>query len=107
MGLAPATASPNGVVVSEFRFRGPAGGNDEFVELLNTSGVDVDISGYKFIGCSTTAPTGTRATVPTGVTLEPGEHYLFTNSGTAGYSGTVPGDTTYTTGVADTGGRAS
>ena len=23
LGLAPATASPNGVVVSEFRFRGP------------------------------------------------------------------------------------
>lgn len=104
LGLAPATASPNGVVVSEFRFRGPSGGNDEFVELLNTSGVDVDISGYKFIGCSASAPTGTRATVPSGVTLEPGEHYLFTNAGAAGYSGTVPGDTTYTTGVSETGG---
>ncbi|MGH2791511.1 MAG: endonuclease/exonuclease/phosphatase family protein [Actinomycetota bacterium] len=104
LGLAPATASPNGLVVSEFRFRGPSGGNDEFVELLNTSGVDVDISGYKFIGCSATGPTGTRATVPAGVTLEPGEHYLFTNTAASGYSGTVPGDTNYTTGVSDTGG---
>ncbi len=30
--LAPALASPNGVVISELRTRGPAGGNDEFVE---------------------------------------------------------------------------
>lgn len=68
------------------------------------SGVDVDISGYKLIGCSSTGPTGTRAIVPAGVTLEPSEHYLFTNTAASGYSGTVPGDTNYTTGVSDTGG---
>lgn len=102
LGLAPASASPNGVVVSEFRFRGPAGGNDEFVELLNTSSSDVDISGYELIGCSSGGPTGTRATVPGGVALEPNQHYLFTNS--SGYVGDVPGDTEYSTGVSDTGG---
>lgn len=31
----PVLASPSRVVVSEFRFRGPDGGNDEYVELLN------------------------------------------------------------------------
>ena len=40
LSVAQASASPNGVVISEFRFRGPAGGNDEFVELLNSSSGD-------------------------------------------------------------------
>lgn len=34
LSIAPAVASSSGVVISELRFRGPAGGNDEFVELL-------------------------------------------------------------------------
>src|SRR6185503_20359068 len=44
------------------------------------------------------------AIVTSGVTLQPGCHYLVTNS--AGYSGAVTGDQTYATGVADTGGIA-
>lgn len=35
----------NRVIISEFRLRGPNGGNDEFIELLNTSKVSVNISG--------------------------------------------------------------
>lgn len=42
-----ALASPNGLVISEFRFRGPAGAGDEFVELKNTSTNPVEISGYR------------------------------------------------------------
>jgi predicted extracellular nuclease len=97
-----ASASPNGVVISEFRFRGPSGGNDEFVELLNTSTGSVDISGYRLQGCaaSSGAPS-TRTTVPAGTVLQAGQHYLFTNGG---YSDTVAGDATYSTGLADTGG---
>ncbi|HRK91128.1 MAG TPA: hypothetical protein PK152_18530, partial [Anaerolineales bacterium] len=37
----PATS----VVISEFRFRGDGGGNDEFIELYNPTGVSIDISG--------------------------------------------------------------
>jgi hypothetical protein len=33
-------------------------------------------------------------------------HYLFANNGAAGYSGTVPGNTTYGTGITDDGGVA-
>lgn len=99
-----ASASPNGVVISEFRFRGPAGGNDEFVELLNTSANAVDISGYRLQGCNSAGTVGTRATVPQGTTLAAGQRYLFTNTASSGYSGTVPGDATYNTGVTDTGG---
>jgi len=35
---------PNEIVISEFRTRGPAGGNDEFVELRDRSSQPVDIS---------------------------------------------------------------
>ena len=102
LSLAPALASPNGVVISELRTRGPAGGNDEFVELFNTSGSDVDISGYRLQGCATSGGAASnRATVPAGTVLNPGDHYLFTNSGTGGYSGAVPGDQAYSTGFTD------
>lgn len=105
-GLPPekAEASPNGVVISELRFRGPAGGNDEFVELRNTSANVVDISGYRLQGCNSAGTIGTRATVPAGTALPPGGHYLFTNTASGGYSGAVAGDATYNTGIADTGG---
>ena len=100
--LASALASPNGVVISELRTRGPAGGNDEFVELFNTSTNDVEISGYKLQGCATSSGSlSDRTTVPAGTVLDPGDHYLFTNSAAGGYSGTVPGDRTYTTGFTD------
>jgi len=45
-----AIASPSGVVISGFQVRGPAGGNDEYVEIRNTSGGDVSISGWKLEG---------------------------------------------------------
>jgi len=101
---APAPAAPHGVVISELRFRGPAGGNDEFVELRNTGSAPVDVGGWRLVGCSTSGPTGTRATVPAATSLPAGGSYLLTNAGAGGYSGTVPGDRTYTTGIADTGG---
>jgi hypothetical protein len=43
--------------------------------------------------------------VPAGTSLLSGKSFLFTNANTQGpYSLTVPGDATYTTGFADTGG---
>ena len=103
-GAAPAVASTSGVVISEFRTRGPAGGNDEFIELRNAGSAPVNISGWLLQGCSSSAPGNptTRATVNAGVTLSPGQSYLFTNSTAPGaYSGTVPGDQTYGTGITD------
>ena len=103
---ATALASPSGVVISEFRFHGPAGGNDEFVELLNTAGGRVDVSGWRLEGCAAASGlASTRAAIPAGTVLEPGQRYLFTNAATPGpYSGSVLGDRSYTTGIADTGG---
>src|SRR5918998_266116 len=107
--LAPAFASPNGVVISELRFRGPEGANDEFVEIKNTSTSPVDISGYRLQGCaSSSGAASDRVAVPANTTLQPDQYYLFTNSSaTGGYSGAAPGDRTYTTGFSDTAGSQS
>lgn len=100
--VVPAAASPNGLMISEFRFRGPAGGNDEFLELVNTSTSAVDISGYRLQGCASSGGNPSdRATVPSGAVLKSGQHYLFTNNGSSGYSGSVAGDQTYSTGFTD------
>ena len=98
-----AFASPSGVVISGFQVRGPAGGNDEYIELQNRSSVNVDISGWTVGGCAQGSPgnLSTRATVGANIILAPGQYYLFTNSASGGYSGTVPGDATYGTGVSD------
>jgi hypothetical protein len=102
-GAAPALTSSNGVVISEFRFRGPVGGNDEYVELMNAGSGPVSIAGWQLQGCASgTGAASSRVTVPAGVTLQAGEHYLFVNNNaTGGYSGSVPGDLGYGTGFTD------
>ena len=99
-------ASSSGIVISEFRTRGPSGGNDEFVELYNASAAPVDISGWKIWGSNASGTVSARATIPANVFLEPGCHYLATNSGTSGYSGGISGNATYSTGITDDGGIA-
>src|SRR5262245_60301139 len=79
------------VVISEFRFRGPNGGSDEFVELYNLTSSSIDISGWKLRGSNNAGTVSDRATVPSGKTIPARGHYLFTNSSTSGgpYSGSV------------------
>ena len=104
--LSPVVGSPD-IVISEFRVRGPSGGNDEFVEIYNLSANPVSIAGWRLRGSNNTGTAvSTRATVPPGVVLPAGCHYLFTNSAANGYSGTTPGNVTYGTGIADDGGLA-
>jgi predicted extracellular nuclease len=103
-GVASA-ASPN-ILISEFRTRGPAGGNDEFIEIWNNSASAVIIGGYTLRGSNNAGTTTQRAAVPAGTVLNAGCYYLFTNTATGGYSGSVPGNTTYTTGITDDGGIA-
>ena len=87
-GGASAFASANGVVISEFRFRGTAGGNDEFVELINAGTSPVRSSGWLLQGCAAASGiASTRVAVPAGIVLSPGQHYLFVNNNaTGGYS---------------------
>ncbi len=100
----PALASD--LTISNFRVRGPAGGNDEFVELHNGSGTAIDLGGYALLGSNDTGTTGTRANLPAGTAIAPGCYLLLTNAGSNGYSGSVSGDVTYKSGVTDTGGLA-
>jgi uncharacterized protein len=102
---AAAQAVSTTIVISELRTHGPSGGNDEFVELRNISSGPIAIGGWQLQGCAADSGNpSNRATVPAGTTIPAGGSYLFTNSAASGYSGSVPGDTTYTTGISDTGG---
>src|SRR6185503_15337311 len=94
------------VVISEFRVRGPQGGNDEFVELYNLSAAPVAIGGWNIRGSNNAAGVSIRATITAGTIIQPGCHYLLTNAAASGYSGAVPGNQTYTVGITDDGGIA-
>ncbi|MDC8015659.1 Calx-beta domain-containing protein [Tahibacter soli] len=95
------------LVISEFRTRGPNGGNDEFIEIYNAGGTAQSIGGFKIRGSNASGTISDRVTITAGTTLNPGCHYLMTN-GTAGtgYSGSVAGNQTFSTGVTDDGGIA-
>jgi predicted extracellular nuclease len=88
------------VVINEFRFRGPNGGNDEFIELFNRSCSPVNIADWKVQGLSSTGTWVDRLTLAN-VTLAPGQYYLLANTASGGYSLSVTPDQTYTTGIAD------
>ena len=67
------------LTISNFRVRGPAGGNDEFVELHNGSGAPLAVGGYALLASNASGTTGTRATLPAGTTIAPGCYLLLTN----------------------------
>lgn len=100
------TSSAADLVVNQFRARGPAGGNDEFVELYNASTNALDVGGYKFNASNSAGTTGTRLTLPAGTSIAPGCYLLLTNKAASGYSGSIAGDLTYSTGITDDGGLA-
>ncbi len=100
---APAKQSAANVVISEFRLVGPAGGNDEFVEIYNPTNLTIPIGGWQLRGSNNAGSTSTRAAVPSGVMLAPGQFYLFANSG---YTGAVAADVSYSVGITNDGGIA-
>ena len=101
-------ATSTTIVISEFRTHGPNGGNDEFIELYNKSAGAVGVGSWTIRGSNNAGTTSTRATIPVGTTINPGCHYLITNSAASGgpYSGAVAGNLTYATGITDDGGIA-
>ncbi|HEV2913806.1 MAG TPA: lamin tail domain-containing protein, partial [Pyrinomonadaceae bacterium] len=95
------------VVISEFRFRGSNGANDEFIELYNRTSASIVISGYKIYRSNGTGTRTLHKTIANGVTLGAGCHYLLTNSNATGpYNDSVVGDDTYATGITEDGGIA-
>jgi predicted extracellular nuclease len=100
---APAAHAAGPVVLSQVAFGGPAGGNDEVIELRNVSGAPVAIGGWEIVGSNSAGTASVRAAVPAGVTLSTGGTYVFANQ--AG-SFTAQADRLYGTGIANTGGVA-
>ncbi|MCM3902461.1 MAG: lamin tail domain-containing protein [Pyrinomonadaceae bacterium] len=92
------------IVISEFRTRGPAGANDEFVELYNNGDTPVEVGGWKIKGSSNAGTVSTRLSISAGAVIPARGHLLVTNSG--GYSGSVLGDQRFTSGIANDGGIA-
>jgi len=93
------------IVISEFRFLGPEGGNDEFIELFNRSGRPININGWKIMGASSDSNGSNRKTITYAPDLEPGQHYLLVNEkASAGLISLK--DDTYKTGITEDGGIA-
>ncbi|MBN2386334.1 MAG: lamin tail domain-containing protein [Anaerolineales bacterium] len=96
----PRQASPaTHIVISEFRLLGPGGENDEFVELFNPTSTPIEITNWQIHGADNFGHTSPLFWILEPVVLAPGQHYLIANSG--GYSGIVPADGTYPTGIPD------
>jgi hypothetical protein len=97
-----AWAQSTSIVISEFRFRGPAGASDEFVELMNISATNVNLFGWKL---QKSGSNGVKSPLATNISvvLAPGEHFLAAGST---YSGTVPPNRVYPVGIIDEGGVA-
>jgi len=94
------------LLISEFRTRGPASASDEFVEIYNPTTAVQNIGGLKIRASNGSGTISDRVTITAGTTLGPGCHYLVANSASGGYSGSVPPNQTYGTGITDDGGIA-
>jgi hypothetical protein len=97
------------LIISEMRFRGPGGTNDEFVEIYNNSGSPVTVSsGGGSPGFGVVASDGLlRCTIPNGTIVPARGHFLCVNSAAyslTGYpagNGLAVADATYTTSIND------
>lgn len=105
---------PSPILITEFRFQGTAGGNDEYIEIYNNSNSTHTVAdtaggtGYAVVGTNTTGAFSNRCTIPNGTIIPARGHFLCTNNGAAGYSlgGYATGDVNYATGIVAGGGVA-
>jgi len=100
---APQMQAATDLVISEFRFRGSGGGNDEFVEIFNPTASQVNLNGWMINGSNNAGGTSTRYPFTADFFLQPGQHYLIAHTG---YNDSVPADVTYGTGITADGGVA-
>ncbi|HEX8458036.1 MAG TPA: lamin tail domain-containing protein [Pyrinomonadaceae bacterium] len=101
--LSGPVAQAGAVLISEFRFNGPNGTGDEFIELYNNSNADVNLNGWSIV-----APAGTGGGGVLGIlsgTIAPRQHYLVApstysvNGYPAGVGTTATPDAAYTGGA--------
>jgi hypothetical protein len=107
------------LIISEFRFRGANGENDEFIELYNRTDAPIIVSAFDgSAGFTLAAPDingvpAVLATIQNGAVIPARGHYLVANNSAGGYSlkdyggadKAVP-DATYTTNIPDGSGVA-
>ena len=95
------------LVISEFRFSGPGGPLDEFIEIYNTTSRNISVqtgdgsAGWALVGSDGV----TRFVIPTGKVIPAHGHLLGTNSAYS-LSAYALGDLNYTTDLPDNGGVA-
>lgn len=128
--ITPATTAPyafnSGLIISEFRMRGPAGARDEFVELVNNTNNPITVSntdgsdGWTLVHSSPGGTITALAVIPNGTVIPAHGHFLITNevraTGIGPYSmsafptgnpvRTADSDAMWTPDVADNGGFA-
>ena len=96
------TVTAGQVLISEFRFRGPSSGGDEFVELYNNTNSDLDISGGTLWALTAAGAQTLRFTVPGAVgsntnVIPARGHYLiagasYSLAGSTASNGTLSAD---------------
>jgi predicted extracellular nuclease len=104
---AAASASPSGVVISQLRLRTSTSSSDQYVQITNTTGQTVDLSGWRLYDCyqsGSTQKIGSDGNaLASGTTLPAGRSFVFGYSyGGQAYSGIT--DATYSYSVNESGG---
>lgn len=96
-----------GLVIAEFRVRGPSSANDEFVTIYNDAATAHTVAAASGTGYALAASDGvTRFTIPNGTVIPAHGFYLGVNSGAYSLSGNATGDATYTADIPDNAGIA-
>lgn len=108
------TATAGQLIISEFRLRGPGGGNDEFIEIYNNTNSAHTVMAASGTGYGIAASDGmTRCTIPNGTVLPARGHWLCVNSFgytlasyPAGNGTTASGNATHAINISDNTGIA-
>jgi len=106
----PGCTPPVGIIISEFRLRGPNGSNDEYIELYNNTDAGITVctadgsSGWALVSSEGT----TRFVLAAGTAIPARAHYLAVAGGysLSGYSGSTSGNLSYVTDIPENSGLA-
>ncbi|HYJ87386.1 MAG TPA: hypothetical protein VEW46_15095 [Pyrinomonadaceae bacterium] len=99
------------LVISEFRFRGPAGVAHEYIQLTNITGESITVStvdgssGWALVAISSNGSTSTKFVIPNATIIPAGAHYLAANSAYSLTANATP-DRSYTGDIGDNTGIA-
>ncbi len=106
----PGCTPPPGLIISEFRLRGPNGSADEYIEFYNNTDAGITVctadgsSGWALVSSDGT----TRFVLSSGTTIPARLHYLAVAGGysLSGYGGSTPGNLSYATDIPENSGLA-